>query len=590
MGTSTFLLLVLCVSGVLSYGSFRLKIPNGDHVPHPCKPNFIWHGVGHKNAQGGGSRNPFGLDFASNGQNWTAALCRLDSDGDGLTNGQELGDPDCVWTPGSIPPRTTNISHPGVCDPWNSVKCVSKNSWLDCSSFEEFACDAINDPDVLNMTIRFPRTKVPAQETTYICFSFELPSDQEYHLIATKPYIDNKNVMHHMVLTACEGMAGRLIPEPRECLMGSAGCTEMIGLWSLGMTGQCFNSQAGIRIGKGYTTLVTLQIHWTNPDEVDTWYDSSGLILYYTPKLRQYNAAVLQVGQNYLNIPPGIPSVVQRGTCTSRCSRLVMRGPIHIASAFNHMHYLGIRQNVTLTRPGLPPVTIADDNPYSYDSPKTHTFDTPIVMKPGDELQTLCTFQSRSRDTTTMFGEGSYDEMCINFMTYFPAENLTNKMCSQWKDVDICDLPMKCPNFLALLNSSAPSTAAMTKKILDHCDPAGYCRPECPAAIQQVQEENWCIKHAFGLMEDRYLFMEDAKFLKFVAAMKSCDHKPAPSGNMTTPTTPRPQGPGQPQTDPGSMFLNLIKQLDSRPLLQNIVMNVNYNTIQYPGNGSQPKN
>ena len=56
---------------------------------------------------------------------------------------------------------------------------------------------------VLNVTLRFPRTKVPAKETTYLCFSFQLPDDREYHLIATEPLIDNQNVMHHMILNAC---------------------------------------------------------------------------------------------------------------------------------------------------------------------------------------------------------------------------------------------------------------------------------------------------------------------------------------------------------------------------------------------------
>ncbi|VDP84394.1 unnamed protein product [Echinostoma caproni] len=55
-------------------------------------------------------------------QNWTQ-LCRLDSDGDGLTNGQELGDPNCEWTKGQTPSRTTNLSHPGVCTPVNSLRC-----------------------------------------------------------------------------------------------------------------------------------------------------------------------------------------------------------------------------------------------------------------------------------------------------------------------------------------------------------------------------------------------------------------------------------------------------------------------------------
>ena len=47
---------------------FQTKIPNGDSVPHPCKPNYRWYGVGHQNELGGGSRNPFGLDFDAAGK------------------------------------------------------------------------------------------------------------------------------------------------------------------------------------------------------------------------------------------------------------------------------------------------------------------------------------------------------------------------------------------------------------------------------------------------------------------------------------------------------------------------------------------
>lgn len=41
------------------------------------------------------------------------AVCGLDSDLDGQTNGQELGDPCCEWQPGQPAPRTTAISNPG---------------------------------------------------------------------------------------------------------------------------------------------------------------------------------------------------------------------------------------------------------------------------------------------------------------------------------------------------------------------------------------------------------------------------------------------------------------------------------------------
>jgi dopamine beta-monooxygenase len=44
-------------------------------------------------------------------QLWTPELCRKDSDGDGKTNGEELGDPKCVWN-GNAPDGKA-VSHPG---------------------------------------------------------------------------------------------------------------------------------------------------------------------------------------------------------------------------------------------------------------------------------------------------------------------------------------------------------------------------------------------------------------------------------------------------------------------------------------------
>ena len=49
-------------------------------------------------------------------QKWTVDLCRTDSDGDGKTNGEELGDPECTWQPGDIPEFTSGLSHPGKSD------------------------------------------------------------------------------------------------------------------------------------------------------------------------------------------------------------------------------------------------------------------------------------------------------------------------------------------------------------------------------------------------------------------------------------------------------------------------------------------
>ncbi|HJL15514.1 MAG TPA: MopE-related protein [Sandaracinaceae bacterium LLY-WYZ-13_1] len=66
----------------------------------------------HDNADGGSGcatppcLNAFGTDFDTGGRAWSAALAAMDSDGDGYTNGEELGDPDGTWTVGDAAPAT----------------------------------------------------------------------------------------------------------------------------------------------------------------------------------------------------------------------------------------------------------------------------------------------------------------------------------------------------------------------------------------------------------------------------------------------------------------------------------------------------
>ena len=101
----------LCASATPSEASampdFPGQIPNGNRAS--C-------GTCHINPAGGGPRNAFGLDVQSNlvgGQPRWQSIYRVDSDNDGQTNGEELGDPCGEWSPGDAPPRTTNISRPG---------------------------------------------------------------------------------------------------------------------------------------------------------------------------------------------------------------------------------------------------------------------------------------------------------------------------------------------------------------------------------------------------------------------------------------------------------------------------------------------
>lgn len=111
---------------VSAHPQFQAAIPNGFRVVRNGKP---WDAVGHASpTSGGGVRNVFGLAFEAAGYRWTPALCALDSDEDGLTNGEELGDPNCLWSPGDVPTRTEGISHPAFADSSEPSRVITRGS------------------------------------------------------------------------------------------------------------------------------------------------------------------------------------------------------------------------------------------------------------------------------------------------------------------------------------------------------------------------------------------------------------------------------------------------------------------------------
>ncbi|XP_046576525.1 tyramine beta-hydroxylase-like [Haliotis rubra] len=533
MERSTILLACFIIGVSHGYRHYQDDLPNGDAVPHPCKTNFLWRGVGHKNPQGGGDRNPFGLDFQQVKQ-WTKELCQKDSDGDGMTNGQELGDPDCVWHPGNFPSRIKNITHPGICDPWGSPQCTAKNDWVSCTA-GEFICNATKEPDVKSFTLRYPPTRVPPTETNYYCMPFDVSDyidmSKDYHMIATKPEINNSNVMHHIVLYGCSDDAP-MSDHATPCYMSQKGCSEVLGLWTLGLDGTCEYKDAGYRIGRTGSKKMVMQFHWTNPELRSDYVDSSGLTLYYTPKLRKYDAGFLFTGQVYLEIPPGVKRSTFESTCTEECTNKLMTGNIYITSGLSHMHYLGFNEQVELFRNGQSMRKVIDDPTYSYDNPQLKVYSNPIEMRQGDSLKTTCVYRSVSKTRTTMYGEGSYDEMCYGLFSYFPKQNMSGS-CTTWKNFDLCqfenedhiingcDIPM-------FENLTSPEMRAIVNEVMDSCNHYGSCRPECPAVLDRLNKHP-CLQGELGeLLLYGFAGGHDSEKIKFAHALRSCDKAEEP--------------------------------------------------------------
>ncbi|MBI1945522.1 MAG: hypothetical protein HYS27_07490 [Deltaproteobacteria bacterium] len=104
------LLPLVFATGALAHSGFVANVPNG--ATSSCQ---TCHGTG-----GSSTFNDFGTDFRVAIDGGAAApsiwptLATDDADGDGQTNGEELGDPCGVFTTGGTPARGADISNPGV--------------------------------------------------------------------------------------------------------------------------------------------------------------------------------------------------------------------------------------------------------------------------------------------------------------------------------------------------------------------------------------------------------------------------------------------------------------------------------------------
>ncbi|MBK9138777.1 MAG: CHRD domain-containing protein [Verrucomicrobia bacterium] len=140
--------------------SFRVnQLPNG---------NVFGCANCHVSAGGGGARNPFGqavgaITGSSSAAFWSASLAALDSDGDGFSNGFELGDPEGdgtvipgwrVTNPGSAASRPQNAA------PTVAITAPANNATLTAPAVVTITADAA-DSDGTVASVEFLNNGLP---------------------------------------------------------------------------------------------------------------------------------------------------------------------------------------------------------------------------------------------------------------------------------------------------------------------------------------------------------------------------------------------------------------------------------------------
>ncbi|RYG45615.1 hypothetical protein EON67_10415, partial [archaeon] len=123
-----------------AFREYMRNLPNAGVVPCVnnevgCAGRAYCEAFGHEDCLAAAEELPFGKAFhkgtgGGSKNRWTLSLCAADTDGDGFTNGDELGDPCCSWQAGTEAPVTHDISDPGRANsaPRTRTTCSSVSS------------------------------------------------------------------------------------------------------------------------------------------------------------------------------------------------------------------------------------------------------------------------------------------------------------------------------------------------------------------------------------------------------------------------------------------------------------------------------
>lgn len=208
--------------------------------------------------------------------------------------------------------------------------------------------------------------------TAYFCKAFKLPStDTKQHIVQGLPIITpgNEALVHHIVLYECNDLTEQQLQLDGLCYVDNNmpnlvnNCEEkMFFTWTIGGSGTFFPEEAGFPFGgPSDTRFVMMEVHYDNPSRVP-FTDTSGIRLSFTPTLRRFDAAVLNVGRIVdpvsMAIPAGQSTYTIDGWCPSECTSQWNQPELNIVSTTFHSHLAGRALTLRHIRDGreLPPI------------------------------------------------------------------------------------------------------------------------------------------------------------------------------------------------------------------------------------------
>jgi hypothetical protein len=272
-------------------------------------------------------------------------------------------------------------------------------------------CDAPGKTRIIKAPTKFKMTKGGPTDI-YMCFGVDVPSDTKKHIVAFAPKVDNLKIAHHiLVFQAPESFSQTPVP----CEPTAASSWKMITGWAPGGGNFELPPEAGMPIQAG-TTHWVVQMHYNNGQGLADQEDNTGYELCETEQLRPNDAGVLAFG----SIEFTIPANTQRFDWTCDYKLDERYAGRKFFGANGHMHKLGTAiKTVRLPGGTGAPQLVFGQEPFSFEAQEKFKIEPHHEVRPGDVMRTTCSW-TNPEARQVKWGEGTADEMCFNFLTYYP--------------------------------------------------------------------------------------------------------------------------------------------------------------------------
>jgi hypothetical protein len=293
-------------------------------------------------------------------------------------------------------------------------------TWFDTFAHEEF-------PNV-DMTQPYAP---PTQNTTYYCFVFPIPpGTPARHAVQFQPLIDNISHVHHAFIFRV-GAGTMNPPTDGECL-GLVQNGDLVASWFPGRDATVLPTGTGVEFDGG--DFVVLQVHYDSvnqgPPLYPQQYDMSGIRILFSTQAGIINAGLLWTGYQWPDSSPLLGSAIRQSTC-------VLPSDMTLFGDIPHMHQHGTRLLFELDQGGTgnfqPVVDVTNwdfheqpiyDEQYSAVQPSVLKQMLPVHLHQNDVVRTTCYWSvpdTVQPNGGNLWGEGSGNEMCFNFMYIYPT-------------------------------------------------------------------------------------------------------------------------------------------------------------------------